>query len=60
TDSAVTVRRAGGGEDTVLRASILRLRALTLSPMPEGLEAGITLQGMSDLLAYLKSVGTTK
>ncbi len=60
TDSAVTVRRAGGGEDTVLRASILRLRALTLSPMPEGLEAAITLQGMSDLLAYLKSLGTTK
>jgi putative membrane-bound dehydrogenase-like protein len=55
TDTAVTLRRAGGGEDTVLRSSIVRLRSLALSPMPEGLETGMTLQDMADLLQYLKT-----
>jgi putative heme-binding domain-containing protein len=55
TDTAVIVRRGGGGEDTVLRSNIVRLRSLALSHMPEGLEAGMTVQGMADLLQYLKS-----
>ncbi|MDQ3212598.1 MAG: c-type cytochrome [Acidobacteriota bacterium] len=55
TDTAITLRRAAGEEETILRASIRRLRALSLSPMPEGLEAGITVQGMADLLQFLKS-----
>jgi putative heme-binding domain-containing protein len=54
TDTAITVRRAAGDEDTILRAGILRLRALSLSRMPEGLETGITVQGMADLLQFLK------
>jgi putative membrane-bound dehydrogenase-like protein len=57
TDTAVIVRRGGGGEDTVLRSSIVRLRSLALSHMPEGLEASMTLQGMADLLQYLKTSG---
>ncbi len=55
TDSAVIVRRAGGGEDTILRSSIARIRSLALSHMPEGLEASMTLQDMADLLHYLKT-----
>jgi hypothetical protein len=38
-----------------LRSSIVRLRSLALSPMPEGLETGMTLQDMADLLQYLKT-----
>ena len=55
TDTAVIVRRAGGGEDTILRSSIARLRSLALSHMPEGLEASMTLQDMADLLHYLRT-----
>jgi putative heme-binding domain-containing protein len=53
---AVTLRRAKGEEDTILRSNITNLRSLSLSPMPEDLEKGINLEGMADLLAFLKSL----
>ncbi len=55
TDTGIIVRRGGGGEDTILRSGIVRIRALPLSSMPEGLEAGMTVQEMADLLQYLKT-----
>jgi putative heme-binding domain-containing protein len=58
--TAVTLRRRKGEQDTVLRSNIAELRALTVSAMPENLEESIDLQQMSDLLAFLKSLGTVK
>jgi len=54
TPTGITMRRAGGLEDTVLRKNIKSLRSTALSLMPEGLETGINQQQMADLLAYLQ------
>ena len=58
--TAVTLRRRKGEQDTVLRSNIAELRALTVSAMPENLEEGITVQQMSDLLEFLKTLGSDK
>ena len=58
--TAVTLRRRKGEQDTVLRRNIAELRALTVSAMPENLEEGITVQQMSDLLEFLKTLGREK
>ncbi len=50
----VTLRRADGGTDTVLRGEIKSLTSPGISLMPEGLEAAINPQQMADLIAYLK------
>ena len=57
TDTAVIVRRGGGGEDTMLYRELEHHAAsLTLAlAHAEGLEAGMTVQGMADLLQYLKT-----
>ncbi len=55
TVTSVTLRRAGGLEDTVLRVNIEELRSSDLSIMPEGLQEGLGLQGMADLIAFLLS-----
>ena len=54
TANSVTIRRAGGLEDIVLRTRIKSLRSTGLSLMPDGLEAGINVQQMADLLQYLR------
>ena len=56
--TAVTLRRRKGEQDIVLRNNIAELRALTVSAMPENLEEGITVQQMSDLLEFLKTLGS--
>jgi putative membrane-bound dehydrogenase-like protein len=50
----LTLKRADGGTDTVLRSEIKSLTSPGISLMPEGLEAVITPQQMADLIAYLK------
>ena len=50
----LTMKRADGGTDTVLRSEIKSLISPGISLMPEGLEAAITPQQMADLIAYLK------
>ena len=55
TPTGITMRRAGGLEDTILRKNIKSLRSTGLSLMPEGMESGINHQQMADLLAYLQS-----
>jgi putative heme-binding domain-containing protein len=49
----LTLKRADGGMDTVLRSEIKSLTSPGISLMPEGLEAAITPQQMADLIAYL-------
>ncbi|MCE9605846.1 MAG: c-type cytochrome [Planctomycetia bacterium] len=51
--TAVTLKRAEGQSDTVLRVNIDELLGTGLSLMPEGLEQKIDKQGMADLIAYI-------
>lgn len=54
TAASVTLRRAGGIDDTLLRSQIVELRAEGTSLMPEGLEQGLAPEDMADLLAFLQ------
>jgi putative heme-binding domain-containing protein len=49
----LTLKRADGGTDTVLRSEIKFLSSPGISLMPEGLEAAITPQQMADLIRFL-------
>ena len=51
--SSITLRGPNGTETVVLRSQIARLRASGQSVMPEGLEVGLTPQGMADLIEIL-------
>jgi putative membrane-bound dehydrogenase-like protein len=53
TPTSVTLRRAEGASETILRGDIEELSSTGKSIMPEGLEKQITVQEMADLLAYL-------
>jgi len=57
TPTSLTLRRADGAEDTVLRKDVESLRSTKLSLMPEELEKKLTKQDVADLLAYLKIAG---
>jgi putative heme-binding domain-containing protein len=50
TSTSLTVRQAFGKESVFLRSNLQRVESQKLSLMPEGLEAGLSLQGMADLL----------
>jgi putative heme-binding domain-containing protein len=56
TATSITIRRADGTTETVLRVDIDELRGTGLSFMPEGLEKVIDVPAMADLLAYLHSI----
>jgi putative heme-binding domain-containing protein len=56
TANSITLRRAEGESDVVLRANIDELVDTGISIMPEGLEKQLTKQNMADLLDYLMSV----
>jgi putative heme-binding domain-containing protein len=51
--TSITLKRAEGATDTVLRIDIEQLKSTGQSLMPEGLEKQIDRQAMADLLAYL-------
>ena len=55
-ESAVsrTLKRADNKADVVLRQNITEIAGTGLSLMPEGLEKKITIEEMSDLLAFLR------
>ena len=56
TATTLTLRRAKGQEDTVLRSSVKGLRSLSVSPMPDDLEKSVSVSEMADLIAYIKSL----
>lgn len=56
TATSVTVARANGFTDTILRENIESIRSAELSLMPEGWEAAFKPADMADLLAYLMSL----
>jgi putative heme-binding domain-containing protein len=53
TVTGVTLRRAGGAQETVLRRDIEEMAGTNRSLMPEGLEQSVSVQDMADLLAFL-------
>ena len=53
TAASVTLRRAEGAQDVVLRAQIEELRGTGRSLMPEGLEQNLSEDNVADLLAFL-------
>ena len=53
TATSVTLKRADGEQDTVLRVHIDELASTGMSLMPEGLEKELDPQAMADLIAYL-------
>lgn len=54
--ASLSLRRAGGAEDTVLRANIEAITGTGKSLMPEGLETRITPQEMADLITFILGV----
>lgn len=56
TATSITLKRASGEADTILRVNIESTESAELSLMPEGLEEGINQQQMADLIAYLMSL----
>jgi putative heme-binding domain-containing protein len=56
TASSITLRRAEGAEDLLLRRDIESVRATGQSLMPEGLERNMTPEEMVDLIEFLKTV----
>ncbi|MGV3755519.1 MAG: c-type cytochrome, partial [Verrucomicrobiota bacterium] len=54
TPAALTLKTAAGTEVVVNRSRLKSLRSSGLSLMPEGLEAVVDIQGMADLLAFLR------
>ncbi|HJZ53615.1 MAG TPA: neutral/alkaline non-lysosomal ceramidase N-terminal domain-containing protein [Gemmataceae bacterium] len=55
--TSVTLRRADGAEDTILRTNLQSLRSTRLSLMPEGFEKQLSKQDVADLFAYLRTAG---
>jgi putative heme-binding domain-containing protein len=59
TATSVTLRRAEGAEDTILRSQIDELASTGKSLMPEDVAAKLSTQDMADLAAYIRSVRVT-
>ncbi|MCA9171768.1 MAG: c-type cytochrome, partial [Planctomycetales bacterium] len=55
--TSITLRRAEGKQDVILRSNIDELIANGTSLMPEGLEQDITRQQLADVISFLKSIG---
>ncbi len=55
TGNSVVMKLVDGSTRTIRRGDIEELRGSALSLMPEGLEAGLEVQDLADLLAFLKA-----
>ncbi len=55
TATSVTLKRAQGEVDTVLKLRIEKMVTSKLSIMPEGAEKDLDLQAVADLIAFMKS-----
>lgn len=56
TASSMTLKMMGGVEKTLQRSEIKGSNSTGQSLMPEGLETGMTLQDMADLLSYIEAL----
>jgi putative heme-binding domain-containing protein len=57
TPTSITLRRAEGAEDVILRTDLALFRATSLSLMPVGFEKELKPQDVADLFAYLRTAG---
>jgi len=55
TETRITIRRAGTADENIPRSRIQSLRSTGKSLMPDGLEAGFSVQDVADLLKFLQS-----
>jgi putative heme-binding domain-containing protein len=55
--TSLTLKRAEGASDTVLRTNIDELVSTGISIMPEGVEKEITPEQMADVIALLRQGG---
>jgi len=55
TANSITIKLANGSTRIISRLEIEQLRNSNVSFMPEGLEATLTQQDLSDLIAFLQS-----
>ncbi|MEM6803664.1 MAG: PVC-type heme-binding CxxCH protein, partial [Bacteroidota bacterium] len=53
-DDEIELRMTGGKEEKIAKQEIEKLSSLGISLMPEGLEGGMSVQDMADLLAFLQ------
>jgi putative heme-binding domain-containing protein len=53
TANSISLRSAGGVEETILRGNLKDISSSALSLMPEGLEAALPPQAMADLITYI-------
>lgn len=56
---SITLRRAEGKQDVILRSNIDQLISTGLSLMPVGLEKDLTRQNIADVIAFVKSIKST-
>jgi putative heme-binding domain-containing protein len=56
TSESLSLQPAVGEPRSIPKAKIKARRPTELSLMPEGLEAGLSLEGFADLLSYLESL----
>jgi putative heme-binding domain-containing protein len=56
TATSLTLRRAGGAEDTILRQNIESIRTTKLSIMPEGWEQTLSRENLADLIAFITAL----
>jgi putative membrane-bound dehydrogenase-like protein len=54
TAASITLRRAQGEEETVLRSNLATITSTALSLMPQEMEKNMSKQDLADLIAYLK------
>lgn len=54
TEALVTLRQSGGQDLVIPRTRITSMSSSGLSLMPEGLEIGLSLQDVADLLSFLQ------
>ncbi|MBK8039228.1 MAG: hypothetical protein IPK22_19155 [Verrucomicrobiaceae bacterium] len=57
TTDALVLAMPGGAKETLSRSAIKDMKSLDRTLMPDGLEAAISKEQMSDLLAFLWSAG---
>ncbi len=55
--SALVLVRAEGARDVIPREQIERVASTGVSLMPEGLEKGLSMQDLADLIAFVRSIG---
>jgi putative heme-binding domain-containing protein len=55
TGNSITLKMAGGTEETILRSDLIDLKSGGLSLMPDGFENALKPPAMADLISYLKS-----